>query len=180
MNVRLPTVLRRAAMAGGLSVAAGAPASTPPPMWAGVERVLIDCRFDASIPSPEVRRSLCAQFLSEAARLTHRPVAMARAADLSQAPDRLTRLDTQLVLHIDARAADGGARPRSLSVRVEPERLGLNKWRGRATPAMPVALEWRGGSALLKRPVRPLAFYLSEPSRGPGRPPLKAPVRSDR
>lgn len=180
MNARLRTAWWCALTVVGFPISAGASASTTPPMWAGVERVLIDCQFDASISSPSLRRSLCDQIVAEAARLTRYPVALAGPQDLSRSPDRLKQLDRQLVLHVAAKALNGVARPKALAVTVRPERLGLNRWQGRATRAMPVALDWRGDAATFKGPVKPLALYLSTPARERDRPPLKAPVRSDR
>lgn len=140
-------------------------------MWIDVERVVIACDLDESI-STEQRRSLCRQIAAEARRLTNYPVALATRADLEPSPERLQVQSHQLILHIEGRLSGD-----QLLMSVRPERRGLNAWRGAVTPIMPVRLSGATPTAVLQRPMAPLALLLSEPEQDRR---LPIPPRSDR
>lgn len=165
MSVRVGPTVRSALIVGG-SLGAAASAAVPSQMWNSVERVVVACHFNQSIASKSTRKLLCDQIVAEAASLTAYPVSLAETADLVIDPERLQRQNSQLILHIDASAAADSARPSEITLTVRPERVGLRRWKGSTSKPTVVRVEWIKGSARLKSPIAPLAFYLSNSKRG--------------
>jgi hypothetical protein len=95
---------------------------------------------------------------------------------LQRSVDNLKMQDKQLLLHVDVDFVDGGSRPRSASMAVRAERLGLRSWQGPRAGPVTVTLKWDGDTVELARPVAPLAFFLSNMRRAG----VPHPPRSDR
>jgi hypothetical protein len=148
--------------------------SVPSKMWLGVERVVLNCTFDASA-QPALQASLCRQLRAAAQRLTGHHVTLATRADLDRRPPGLTGSDNHLLINIDARLTGGKDSASSLLVAVLPERAGGRTWEGPWSRPSPVAVTWKGQSPVVGSPVRSLELLLgNRPIRG------RAPLRSDR
>ena len=163
-----------APLAGFLIASTPAMASKPTEMFRGVTQVLIDCRFDDSVPAA-ARASLCRQIRGQADRLSAHQVNLASPADLGGRAAELAPQHYKLILHVDARLAGGQGSGSALEVSILPERLGMRSWRGPWSNPAAVELDWKAGAASLAGQVPGLAMLLSRPE---GTVPL-AP-RSDR
>ena len=118
MPDRLATSLRRSLVcAGAVAATTAAHAATPSRLWRGVERVVVDCRIDSTVPS-SVAASICDRYLKLVQARTSYPVS---------APSDLKDRDheAELLLRVAAgmtRSADGTS---ALALSVEPRRIGF-------------------------------------------------------
>ena len=157
-----------------MPLAADVYGSVPSEMWHAVERIVVDCDFDATV-DPQLRASLCRQLRAEVQKLTSLHVTLATRADLDPRSGNLVRRQKQLLLKIDARLTGGKDGAQSLLVSVLPNRGSGRTWEGAWSRPSSVSVAWKGRTPVVGSPVRSLQLLFAG-THNRGRPPL----RSDR